>query len=450
MWGSAAGRGLRRPRGTARLCSCEAGAASKLAKSERRAAKKKAAEKYRCHPMAEPPPPSAFPPNGGRDFFHFELLHQSKKSGARVGRIHTPHGVVDTPGFVGVATNGAFKALDHRLGDDAGLQLMFCNTYHMLLQPGPEVVEKAGGLHKFINRERPIITDSGGFQVFSMAEGSVHDELNMKKKSNAKGGVAPPTSVLKISEEGAAFRSYVDGRRVLLTPESSVRAQKALGADIIIPLDELPPYHISAQRLEESVARTHRWEARSLFEHLADVRQQAMYCVLHGGVDEAQRLKSVEYLTALPFDGFAIGGSLGKDRAELMQLLKFLMPLLPTGPAAKPNHLLGIADVESIEEAVPFGVDTFDSCFPLRIGRHGTLLTPRGRLYVKRGKYREDYGPIDPGCDCPVCRNHSLAYIHHLFRAKEPMAWTLCTLHNLHYMCDMMARIRQQIIAGEI
>ena len=221
--------------------------------------------------------------------FKFELIHQSRKSRARVGRIHTPHGIIDTPGFVAVGTNATLKAVDSEMVNSIGLQLMFCNTYHLILQPGSETVEKAGGLHKFINRDKPIITDSGGFQVFSLAYGTVNDELKSKGKKKDNG------SVVKINEEGVLFRSYRDGNKVLLTPESSVEAQKQLGADIIIPLDELPPYHISPGKLRASLERTHRWEKRSLDTHLKNRNNQAMYAVIHGGVDPELRKKSCDY-----------------------------------------------------------------------------------------------------------------------------------------------------------
>ena len=219
--------------------------------------------------------------------FHFELLHTSKKSRARVGRIHTPHGVIDTPNFVAVGTNGTLKSLDNHMVSSIGLQLMFCNTYHLLLQPGTDVIAKAGGLHKFINRNLPIITDSGGFQVFSLAYGSVASELK------SQGTKKHDQSVIKITEDGVLFRSYRDGQKFLLTPETSIQAQKALGADIIIPFDELPPYHISPKALEESLERTHLWEKRSLDEHLKNPNSQAMYAVIHGGIDLALRKRSV-------------------------------------------------------------------------------------------------------------------------------------------------------------
>lgn len=369
--------------------------------------------------------------------FRFEIIHVSKKSRARVGRIHTPHGVIDTPNFVAVGTNGTLKALDNRMVDSIGLQLMFCNTYHLLLQPGPEVVQRAGGLHKFINRQMPIITDSGGFQVFSLAYGSVVDEL---KSSGAK---KRDGHVLKINEEGVLFRSYRDGSKVLLTPESSIAAQKALGADIIIPLDELPPYHTTPEKLKESLARTHRWEKRSLDEHLKNPKGQAMYAVIHGGVDPALRKESADYLSQLPFDGFAIGGSLGKTKPEMFEMLSSLLPNLPT---AQPNHLLGIGDLESLEQCIPMGIDTFDSSYPTRAARHGLLLSSEGGIKIERGEAANHFAPAVRECSCFTCQNFSLAYVHHLFKAKELTAYTLATVHNLHFMVELMRKYRASIL----
>jgi queuine tRNA-ribosyltransferase len=350
---------------------------------------------------------------------------------------------VETPAFVAVGTNAALKMVDQRRADDAGLELLFCNTYHLLLQPGPEIIGAAGGLHRFMQRTRPIITDSGGFQVFSLAHGSVFDELNMKTRKNS-----PRNLLLAVSEDGPVFRSYRDGRAIALTPEGSVQAQKRFGADIIIPLDELPPYHIERDALKQSVLLSHRWEARSLREHLRDLRQQAMYAVIHGGIDRELRQKSVEYLTALPFDGVAIGGSLGKDRDELLGLLKFLATLLPEN---RPTHLLGIADEESIRRAVCFGIDSFDSCYPTRAGRHGTLLTRlHGRVQIKSRKWERVFEPVDTTCQGFVSTNHTLAYLHHLWRAHEPLAAALLTLHNIQYMCDVMREIRERILADEL
>ena len=374
-------------------------------------------------------------------YFRFEVLYQSKKSRARVGRIHTPHGIIDTPSFVAVGTNGTLKTIDSTMVDDMDLQLMFCNTYHLMLQPGAEIVKKAGGLHSFINRKKPIITDSGGFQVFSLAYGGVHDELKSKGAKKHNGGV------LKISEDGVLFRSYRDGAKILLSPETSIAAQKDLGADIIIPFDELPPYHISEKKLKESVERTHRWEKRSLDAHLSDPRQQAMYSVIHGGIDRDLRKHSCEYLSSLPFDGYAIGGSVGKNREEMIELLKYLMPMVPD---SKPNHLLGIGDLASVEQIVPLGVDTFDSSHPTRCARHGLLFTKNGTKRVLQGGNNIRFGPIEEGCDCHTCKNYSRAYIHHIFKAHEITGMKLASIHNVHFMVKLMDEYRERILKDQV
>lgn len=376
-----------------------------------------------------------------RPFFWFECLYTSKKSRARVGRIHTPHGVIDTPNFVGVGTNATLKALDSASVEATGLQLMFCNTYHLLLQPGVDVVRKAGGLHRFMNRSMPIITDSGGFQVFSLAYGSVADELKSRGQKKQEG------HVLKISEEGVLFRSYRDGEKVLLTPETSILAQKALGADIIIPLDELPPYHIAKEDLKRSLERTHRWEKRSLDTHLENLQDQAIYAVIHGGIDVEMRQLSCATLSAWPFDGFAIGGSMGKTKEEMREMLSQTLPCLPED---RPNHLLGIGDLESIDQCIPLGIDTFDSSYPTRAARHGVLLTAQGPLKITRGEFSKHFRPPEEGCSCGTCTRFSLAYLHHLFKAKEVVGLTLATLHNLHFMVQYMQHYRERILNDEI
>lgn len=375
------------------------------------------------------------------DLFKFELLYQSKLSAARVGRIHTPHGVIDTPNFVAVGTNGTLKALPNHWLNELNLQLMFCNTYHLLLQPGTEAVKKAGGLHQFINRNRPIITDSGGFQVFSLTYGGVANELKSKGNKKYAG------SVLKINEEGVTFRSYIDGKKILLTPESSIQAQKALGADIIIPLDELTPYHISKDNLLSSFERTHRWELRSLAEHQKNLQQQAMYSVVHGGIDPELRRKSCDILSKAPFNGHAIGGSLGKNINELIDTVKITTPNLPI---ELPRHLLGIGDLPSIDHCVPLGIDTFDSAYPTRLSRHGVLLTAEGNLKIERQIHRFENFPVDKDCICHLCQNYSRAYLHHLFKAKEPTAMMLATSHNIAFMMKKMESYRTSILCGLI
>jgi len=389
-------------------------------------------------PVPTPPPMQA---PLGKPYFYFEILHTSKKSRARVGRIHTPHGIIDTPNFVAVGTNATLKSLDSVTVDSMGLQLMFCNTYHLMLQPGTEIVQAAGGLHKFMNRRMPLITDSGGFQVFSLAYGTVKDEL--KSRGQKKGDSA----VLKTTEDGVLFRSYRDGKQILLTPEASVAAQKALGADIIIPFDELPPYHINQYKLEQSLHRTHRWEKRSLDAHLSNPNNQAMYAVVHGGVDPKLRALSAHYLSSLAFDGFAIGGSLGKTKEEMVTMLTELMPHIPTD---KPNHLLGIGDLFSIDAGIKLGIDTFDSSHPTRCARHGLLFTNRGNIHINNSANKIYFRPIDETCECSTCQNYTVAYLHHLFKAKEMTGYLLASIHNLHFMVRYMAAHRQAILQDQI
>jgi len=383
---------------------------------------------------------------------------------------------------------------------------MFCNTYHLSVHPGVDVVREAGGLHQFMGRNRPLITDSGGFQaciaqnlakqcdtgcmlcahppslpntlthtyqkqIYSLANRGQpimpgesrdpgflnkmrreqqYDEPSLKSRRAPGSRQALVDSVpgtVTVSEAGVQFRSYRDGAPIFLTPESCVDAQKALGADIIIPLDELPAFRTEPQALSESVARTHRWEVRSLRRHLEHQNQQSMYAVLHGGLDRNLRRASVEYLTKFPFDGWAIGGSLGRDLGDMLELVDYLTPLLPpTGP----RHLLGIADEISIRAVVPLGIDTFDSCFPTRLGRHGTLLTRHGRLKISQTRFKNEHLPVDEQCDGYVSTRFSRAYLHHLWKAQEPLVHSLCTLHNIKFMCDMCAEIRQRIFRDEI
>jgi len=372
--------------------------------------------------------------------FRFELIHQSKKSRARVGKIHTPHGIIDTPNFVAVGTNGTLKAIDSHLVDEIGIQLMFCNTYHLMVQPGVDIVKKAGGLHTFIKRRGPIITDSGGFQVFSLAYGTVHDELKSRGTKKTEG------SVIKTSEEGVLFRSYRDGSPLLLTPEVSIQAQKSLGADIIIPFDELPPYHIDQRALKKSFDRTHRWEERSLNEHKKNIQNQAIYSVIHGGIDPELRKKSCEILGAMDFDGHAIGGSLGQNRQEMITMLIDIMPYIPE---EKPNHLLGIGDLLSLEESIKLGIDTFDSSHPTRCARHGLLFTTQGNLKIMHGSNKESFEPVDKNCVCFSCTHYSRAYLHHLFKAHELTGYTLATIHNLHFMVKLMEQYRNRILQGD-
>ena len=386
-------------------------------------------------------------------------------------RISTPHGPILTPSFVPVATNAALKAVDLvSLDSLIDLQLVFCNTYHLALHPGAHHVAAAGGLHSFINRrrDRPLITDSGGFQVFSLAYGTVHEELHasssLKRRvppgagavdgSGEGGGEATRRKknnlVLKINEDGVTFRSYRDGTVMQLTPESSIHAQKQLGADIILPLDELPPYNITDARLLESLHRSHRWEARSLLAHASNPGSQACYGIIHGGSSPTLRRHSADFIASLPFDGFAVGGALGKDRNELFDIMRGVMGCIPS--ADRPVHVLGIADPLSVSPLVQLGCDTFDSCHATRVGRHGGMLTEQGTLRVGAGgnKTAYDCRPAVPGCSCPTCSTYSLAYLHHLIKAKEPIAATLLSIHNLAFMTRMMEKIRTEILEDRI
>jgi queuine tRNA-ribosyltransferase len=375
------------------------------------------------------------------DYFKFEIIHQSKKSRARVGRIHTPHGIIETPNFVPVGTNATAKALDSVLMDNLDVQLMFCNTYHLMLQPGSQLIKEAGGLHKFMNRKKPLITDSGGFQVFSLMYGSVHNEIKSKgKKSDSN-------AILKISEDGVLFRSYRDGSKLLLTPETSVQAQKDLGADIIIPFDELIAFHTDPQKLKASFERTHRWEERSLNHHLKNPQKQAMYSVVHGGIDDKLRKKSCEILGALPFDGHAIGGSLGKNQDQMLTMLGNMMPHLPED---KPNHLLGIGDLPSIQPCIELGIDTMDSSHPTKCARHGMLFTSEGMIKILNSRFKNDFTPVDPACSCYTCTNYTRAYLRHLFKAHELTAYSLASIHNIHYMMQLMAYYRKAILEDKI
>jgi queuine tRNA-ribosyltransferase len=398
---------------------------------------------------AIPPPASSFPPFAAKDYFRFKVLHESTISRARVCRIETPNGSIDTPGFVAVGTNAALKAVPFSWADASGLQLAFANTYHLLLHPGADVVAAAGGLHAFMGRPgRPLITDSGGFQVFSLAYGTVHDELHSLKRSAGGASLTRRGNLVqRIDEEGVVFKSYRDGTAMMLSPESSVAAQKKLGADIILPLDQLAPYHVDDRGLRIATARSHRWEARSLMAHLEDVKEQAMFGIVHGGSDLQLRAHSAMYVSSLPFDGTAIGGALGQHQAEMLSIVKASMALIPRD---KPVHVLGIADPKSSAALASLGVDTMDSCFATRVGRHGGLLTNDGTLRVAAGYNKHAHRSPVNGCECITCRSHSLSYLHHLVKAREPLAATLISLHNIHFMCEHFRRLRERILRNEL
>jgi queuine tRNA-ribosyltransferase len=362
-----------------------------------------------------------------KSYFSFDYRESSS---IRKGIITTPHGIIDTPCFVPVATNGAIKGCDSFIIEDLGTDLLFCNTYHLMIHPGTQTIKNAGGIHAFMRRTRPIITDSGGFQIFSLMYGGVAQELK------SQGTKKHENTVLKVSEEGVTFRSYRTGEHIYLTPEISVQQQKNIGADIIIPLDELLPFHSENDRFLLSFYRTHRWMIRSFEEHSKNKNNQAMYAVVHGGLSPEHRKKSCEILSQYDFDGFAIGGSLGKNTQDVIDVLKMTIPYLDP---CKPKHLLGIADIKTIIEALKYGIDTFDSAYPTKCARHGTLFSDEGPIKIMQSRWKEYHKPIS---QAPLVREYTAAYIHHLFKSHEQLAGILASLHNIYYLNQLCKKIR--------
>ena len=377
--------------------------------------------------------------------FEFEVLAENPGSRARVGRIDTPHGSLRTPTFIFCATKATVKASSVEDLEAANVDIILANTYHMLIQPGPDVVERMGGLHKFMGWDGPMLTDSGGFQIFSLGHGTEADEI---KSSGAR----KQTKLLqKLTEEGATFRSPRDGSYHTLSPESSIQIQRKLGADLIVVLDECTPYHVDQAYTENSLALTKRWADRSLaeFERSHDGRQ-ALYGVVQGGVYEALRRESAEFVSSRPFFGHAVGGCLGAQADQMYDVVRYSMEPLRRD---RPVHLLGIGAIRDIWEGVEMGIDTFDCVTPTRIARHGWALSreaPSFRRNLKNAKFREDDAPLDEDCDCIACRRHSRAYIHHLLKANEILGLHLLTVHNIRYMTRLLATVRSAILAGRL
>lgn len=373
--------------------------------------------------------------------FSFKIIHKSTKSAARVGQIFTPHGIIDTPAFISVGTNGTVKALDSQDIQNIGLPIIFSNTYHLMIQPGVQAIEKAGGIHNFTNISCPIITDSGGFQVFSLKYGGVFEELKSKGKKTKQ------NAVLSVSEEGVLFRSYRDGSPIFLSPEVSIQSQKKIGADLIVAFDELLPFHVEKKYQQLALDRTHRWAERSLIEHKKNIKNQALYAVVHGGIDKNMRKESINFLSKLDFDGFAIGGSLGRNLQEMIEMLKNLTPLIPIN---HPNHLLGIADLKSIQESIPLGIDTFDGSYPTKAARHGLLFSKNGNIKISKKTNENNLLSIDNDCTCFTCKNYTQSYLNHLWKSHELTYFRLASLHNLHFMIKKMQSYREQILRNEI
>ncbi len=382
--------------------------------------------------------------------FSFEL--SAKEHEARAGRLVTPHGAIETPSFVAVATQGAVKAVSARDLSNVGTQIVIANTYHLHLQPGEDIVDKLGGLHQFMGWNGPLMTDSGGFQIFSHGAGKEHgvgkigpifpEETDRGRHFSSKKG----KSFVKIDDDAVEFVSYLDGSRHRFTPERVIEIEAKLGADIILALDECTsPLH-DHDYTRASMQRTHRWAVRALeqFQHTSD-GSQVLFGIVQGGAYRDLRQQSATFTADCGFFGYAIGGSLGRSRQDMHQVLEWTIPHLPED---KPRHLLGIGEIENIFEVVSRGIDLFDCVVPTRMARTGTVFvkdTERFRIHILNAQYRDDPGPIQPGCDCYTCRNYSRSYLRHLFAAKELLAVHLASIHNLHFLESLMRRIRTAI-----
>jgi queuine tRNA-ribosyltransferase len=380
---------------------------------------------------------------------------------ARTGTLHLGHGDVATPAFVPLATKGAVKALEPRDVAALGYELILGNTFHLLLAPGPELVRELGGLHSFMRWDGAIVTDSGGFQVFSMGHGGVADEIKGRGRGGGAGvsgseGSGATGAILSIDEEGVRFRSYVDGRERFLSPETSMSVQAALGSDIALVFDECTPFHVTREYTERSMERTHRWLERCLRWHAEHGPPgQAVYGIVQGGVEQDLRIVSVGAVAASACDGVAIGGSLGQDKAQMHSVVSWTTAELERLVPDRPRHLLGIGDVDDLIAGVEMGIDTFDCALPTRLGRHGVALVPdpaaRWRVDLVKGRWRDRPEPILDGCPCPACSSgFSRAYLHYLLRAGELTALRLVTLHNLAFIARLMADLRDAIDGGRL
>ncbi|HEY3192082.1 MAG TPA: tRNA guanosine(34) transglycosylase Tgt [Solirubrobacterales bacterium] len=369
---------------------------------------------------------------------------QARDGAARTGLIHLAHGSVATPAFIPLATKGSVRGLSSREVAELGYELVLGNTFHLHLAPGEQAIADRGGLRRFMGWERAIITDSGGFQVFSLAHGGVADEIKGRRGSVAGG------AKVEVSEEGVAFQSLLDGSSRFLGPEESMRIQAALDSDIALTFDECTPFHADRDYTARSTERTHRWLDRCLAWHEAEgPATQAIFGIVQGGVHEDLRRESAERNSAAPVDGIAIGGTLGREKAEMHRVLGFTLPLLPTDA---PRHLLGIGEIDDLMAGIGMGIDLFDCAIPTRLARHGTALAPdpagRFRIDLTKSAYAGDDSPIVAGCACEVCSRHSRAYLHYLARNKDLTGTRLLTLHNLTYMERLFSGAREAIAAG--
>jgi queuine tRNA-ribosyltransferase len=373
----------------------------------------------------------------------FEI--EASDGAARAGRLRTAHGEVATPAFIPLATTAAVRGLDTDEVAALGYEMVLGNTFHLFLRPGAERIRELGGLHRFMGWEGAIITDSGGFQVFSLAHGNVADEVKGRRGSAGTHG-----QVLEIAEEGVRFRSYLDGTEKFLGPEESMEVQAALGSDIALAFDECTPYHADYDYTARSTERTHRWLDRCTNWHEANApAHQALFGIVQGGVHEELRRASAERVASAPVDGLSIGGTLGRDKSEMRAVLELTVPLLP---AAAPKHLLGIGEPDDLLDGIALGLDVFDCAVPTRLGRHGTALAPlpdsRFRMNVRDRALERDRAPLVAGCPCPACARHTRAYLHYLVRAEELTAVRLLTVHNLTYLERLVRGAREAIAVG--
>jgi queuine tRNA-ribosyltransferase len=371
---------------------------------------------------------------------------EARDGSARAGLVRTHHGDVPTPAFVPLATSGTVKGLHSAEVAELGFPMVLGNTFHLFITPGEDHVAEMGGLHEFMAWRRPIITDSGGFQVFSMGHGSVAEEI---KRSRGKG----ESRILSIDEEGVRFSSYLDGHERFMGPETSMEVQAKLGSDIALAFDECTPFHVDRDYTARSTERTHRWLDRCVdwrADHAPD--WQLFFGIVQGGTWDDLRDESAQRVASTPgLDGIAIGGSLGQEKEQMHAVVeRSLRPV----PDEWPRHLLGIGDVDDILAAVRAGIDTFDCATPTRLGRHGTALVPepdrRWRVELRKGKWHGSREPIAAGCPCPACRDHTRGYIHYLVREKELTGARLVTLHNLTFMALLMEGIRAAVVAGDL
>jgi queuine tRNA-ribosyltransferase len=369
---------------------------------------------------------------------------------ARAGTLELAHGAVRTPAFVPLATRGAVKRLEPHEVAALGFELILANTFHLLLSPGPGLMQEFGGLNSFMRWRGPIISDSGGFQVFSMGHGGVADEI----KGRGRGAGASDGAILSIEEEGVRFRSYFDGSERFLSPEGSMELQAALRSDIALAFDECTPFHVSREYTGRSTERTHRWLRRCLDWHEAHgPREQRVYGIVQGGVERDLRLQSAAEVAASRCDGIAIGGSLGQDKSQMHEVVGWSTAELDRLAPDRPRHLLGIGEIDDLIVGVELGIDTFDCAMPTRLGRHGVALVPdpahRWRVDLVKSRWRHAGEPILQGCPCPACAGgYSKAYLHYLLRAGELTALRLVTLHNLAFIARLMDDLRAGILEG--